>query len=195
MLNRNTYFVREHVGVMKLTDTYDILDPESQEQIGIAKEEPPAWAKYLRLLISKQLLPTIVNVYEYENQPPLFSIRKPASLFRAKVTVNDRSGALVGYFKSKVFAIGGGFFVFDNQDKQVAEIKGDWKGWNFEFLDSSGREIGTVTKKWAGMGKELFTSADNYMIAISEPGEYQEAVNVLLIAAGLSIDIVYKEKK
>jgi len=195
MLNRNMYFVREHVGLLKLVDTYDILDPESQEQIGIAKEEPPAWAKYLRLLISKRLLPTIVNIYEDENQPPLFSIRKPAALFRAKVTVNDRSGVLVGHFKSKMFAIRGGFFVFDSQDRQVAEIKGDWKGWNFKFLDNSGREIGTVTKKWAGIGKELFTSADNYIISINESGEHQEAVNMLLIAAGLAIDIVYKEKK
>ncbi len=39
MLNRQTYFIREHVGFMKLSDTYDILDPEAQNQIGIAKEK------------------------------------------------------------------------------------------------------------------------------------------------------------
>ena len=42
MLNRKTYFIREHVGFMKLSDTYDILDPDTQEQIGIAKEKPGA---------------------------------------------------------------------------------------------------------------------------------------------------------
>ena len=40
MLNRKTYFIREHTGVLELTNAYDILDPETQEQIGIAKEKP-----------------------------------------------------------------------------------------------------------------------------------------------------------
>jgi hypothetical protein len=35
----------------------------------------------------------------------------------------------------------------------VAEVKGDWKGWNFTFLSSDGREIGKVTKKRAGIGQ------------------------------------------
>ncbi len=52
------YFVRERVGFVKLTDTYDILDPQTQHVIGIAKEEPPGWAKWLRLVINKQVMPT-----------------------------------------------------------------------------------------------------------------------------------------
>ena len=50
-----------------------------------------------------------------------------------------------------------------------------------------------VTKKWAGVGKELFTSADNYIISIN--GEPDESINTLLLAAGLAIDTIYKEKK
>jgi hypothetical protein len=51
--------------------------------------------------------------------------------------------------------------VFDHANQQVVELKGDWKGWNFRALNKSGREPGTVTKEWAGLGRELFTSADN----------------------------------
>jgi uncharacterized protein YxjI len=50
--------------------------------------------------------------------------------------------------------------------------------------------MGTVTKKWGGLGRELFTSADNYVIEVKESG----AANALLIAAALAIDIVFKEK-
>jgi uncharacterized protein YxjI len=74
----------------------------------------------------------------------------------------------------------------------VAEVKGDWKGWNFKFLDTSGHELGSVTKKWAGIGKELFTSADNYMIALGEASQAGSAP--LLLAAGIAIDVVYKER-
>lgn len=69
-----SYFVRERVGFVKLCDTYDILDPQTQHVIGIAKEEPPGWAKWLRLLINKQLMPTTVNIYEDETKPPSFQL-------------------------------------------------------------------------------------------------------------------------
>jgi uncharacterized protein YxjI len=187
--------VKERVAFAKLTDTYDILDPQTQQAIGIAREEPAAWAKWLRLLINKQLLPTTINVYEREEQPPVFSICRPAAFLRAKVTVIGGDGQSIGYFKSKLFSFGGGFFVFTPQDQQVAEVKGDWKGWNFKFLAQDGREIGTVTKKWAGIGKELFTSADNYIIALTDGSSASGSANALLLAAGLAIDMVFKEKK
>lgn len=74
-------------------------------------------------------------------------------------------------------------------------MKGNWKGWDFKFLSKGGREIGTVTKKWAGLGKELFTSADNYIISLSDLGGASPAASALLLAAGLAIDVVFKEKK
>ena len=55
--------------------------------------------------------------------------------------------------------------------------------------------LGTVTKKWAGIGRELFTSADNYMIALSDASQANPGVAALLLAAGLAIDIVFKEKE
>ncbi len=73
-------------------------------------------------------------------------------------------------------------------------MKGDWKGWNFKILDDEGKELGQVTKKWAGLGKEFFTSADTYMIAINPGKEGTRAVMALLLAAGIAIDTVYKEK-
>ena len=90
------FFVREHVGVLKLTDTYDILDADSQHQIGVAKDEPAPWAKYLRLLVSKQLLPTTVNIYE--NEQLVLSIHKPFVFLRSKVTVTKADGQNLGTF-------------------------------------------------------------------------------------------------
>jgi Scramblase len=62
-------------------------------------------------------------------------------------------------------------------------------------VDSAGRELGTVTKKWAGIGKELFTSADTYLIALSDAAPSGANQVALLLAAGLAIDVVFKEKK
>lgn len=193
LLNRTTFFVKEHVGMLKLTDTFDILDPATGAQVGIAKEEPPAWAKWLRLLIKKQLMPTRVNIYEQEGAAPVASIYRGFTLFRSKVKVFAADGSQIGYFKSKILSIGGGFYVYDNQDQQIAEVKGNWKGWDFKFLSSNGREIGTVSKQWAGLGRELFTSADNYMISLNDLTGASPVAATLLLAAGLAIDVIYKE--
>ena len=112
LLEKSNFLVKERVAFVKLTDTYDIFDPNSGTMIGIAKEEPASWAKYLRLLVNKQLMPTTVNVYESESQPPILSIRRGVAFFRPKVAVSVR-GRDVGYFQAKAFTLGGAFRVFD----------------------------------------------------------------------------------
>jgi uncharacterized protein YxjI len=195
MLNRKTFFIREHVGLMKLSNTYNILDPEGEGQLGIAQERPGALIQVLRLLVNKQLLPTKVFVYEGNNPDDasrlIFSIQRGFTLLRSKVKICDAQGNVIGGLKSKLLSLGGAFRVFDSSGQQIATVKGDWKGWTFRFLDPSENEIGTITKKWAGLGKELFTSADNYVIALTREPKPSEAI--LLLAAGLAVDTVYKE--
>lgn len=196
MFIRKTYFIREHVGFMKLADTYDILDPDSQLQIGIAKEKPGSFVKMMRVLISKQLMPTRIFVYEGDNPDDearlMFSIHRGVALFKSRVTVQDATGRMIGILRSKFFSLGGAFRVYDALGTEVALVKGDWKGWNFRFLNNAGIEIGKITKKWSGIGKEMFTSADNYIISLNEEPERTTAI--LLLAAGLAVDTVYKEK-
>jgi uncharacterized protein YxjI len=195
MFDLRAYLVKERVGLLKLCDTYDIFDPDTGEQVGVAKEEIPGWAKLARLIVNKRLLPTTVNLYAGSDGSgePALSLTRGVALCRPKVEIFATSGTRLGYFKAKLFSLGGGFFVHGNDDQQVGEVKGDWKGWNFRFLDAQGKELGMVTKKWAGLGKELFTSADNYMISLNDGVELKPAVAKLLLAAGIAIDTVFKE--
>lgn len=190
LFDRTTYVVKERVGFMKLVSVYDLLDAQSGQPIGIAKEEPPGWIKYLRLLVNNAALPTEVNVYEHEGGPNVLSIHRGVAIFRPRVRVKVR-GREVGYFQKKVLSIGPSFRIFDAQEREVGLVKGDWKGWNFQLLGPDGQELGRVTKQWAGLAKELFTTADTYVIDLHDtrPGTAE-----LLLAAGLAIDTVFKEK-
>ncbi len=136
-------------------------------------------------------MPTTIRVYEREGAPPVLTLKRNVALFRPSVTVEDARGVQLGRFQGKFFSLGGGFLVFDPNGNQFGDVKGDWKGWNFQLLDGAGRELGLVTKKWAGIGKELFTSADTYIISVTDP----KVGNGLMLAAGLAIDIVFKEKE
>jgi uncharacterized protein YxjI len=193
MLDRKTYFIREHVGMLKLSDTYDILDPQTKTKIGQAREEIPFWSILLRMLISRQKLPTKVSVYEGSEEKPeqlVFSIHRGFTLLRSKVTVVDAHGNQIGYLRQKLLTLGGAFSIFTPQDELVAVVKGDWKGWNFRFIQND-QELGMISRKWSGLGKELFTTADNYIIDLH--GDPDPTTNTLLLAAGLAVDTVYKE--
>lgn len=195
LLDVRTFLVKEQVGFMKLTDKYDIYDAATNQPLGRAVEQPGALVTYLRLVLSKKLMPTKVVITETGSDEPVFTIRRGVALFSTKVTVNDAHGTLLGYFKSKVFSLGGGFYLYNPQDQQIGEVKGDWKGWNFKLLSASGQELGTVAKKWAGLAKEFFTSADNYVISLADDVGENAGLATLLLAAGLAIDTVFKEKE
>jgi uncharacterized protein YxjI len=66
-------------------------------------------------------------------------------------------------------------------------------GWDFKF-NKDGKELAHVSKKWAGIGKEFFTSADNYVLQINEVVTQDAPIRPLILAAVMCIDMVLKEK-
>jgi uncharacterized protein YxjI len=77
-------------------------------------------------------------------------------------------------------------------EKPVATLQGKWTGWDFKFSHEN-KELAQVTKKWAGMGKELFTSADNYVLNIEETVAADSPLRQLILGAVMCIDMVLKE--
>jgi uncharacterized protein YxjI len=188
------YFIKEHVGILKLTGAYDIFNPETKEQLAIAQEKKGWFNIVCGLFLNKRMLPTRIDVHEGSdiNGRIAFSLVRGFSFFRPTVEIIGGDGSRIGTLKTRLLTIGGKFGVFDASGTEVALVKGNWLSWNFKFLAANGTEIGEVTRKWSGFGKELFTSADNYMVALHDPNP---AATILLLAAGLAIDTVYKEDK
>src|SRR5580765_7716074 len=58
MFKLKTFLVKERVGILKLQDVFDIYDPETGVQVGVAKENVNVVLKLLRLVVNKRLLPT-----------------------------------------------------------------------------------------------------------------------------------------
>lgn len=192
MLEADKFMVKEKVKFFKSHQTYDIFDYDTQEHIGTAEEKISGLIKTLRWFISKALMPTNVEVRDHDDAL-VFSIRRGGFLFRARVEVLNADGELIGYFKSKLFSIGGGFWVYDKKDKQFAEVKGNFIGFKYRILTPEGDELGKVSKEWGGM-KELFTSADTYMVDVADDLTDQPVAKMLVLAAAISIDIIFKSE-
>ncbi len=191
-LQKSLFLVKEHVGMFKAANNFDIFDPNTGEQILECREEKlGALTKILRFTDYKRYTPFHIEIRQ-PNGATLVSVKRGISVFLSKVEVMDGSGKVIGGFKQKLFSIGGKFDVLDAMDNPVCTLKGKWTGWDFRF-EHNGAELAKVNKKWAGAGKELFTSADNYMVSVSETLPSDSPVRPLILAAVMCIDMVLKE--
>jgi uncharacterized protein YxjI len=193
VLNKNLFFVKEHVGLFKAANSFDIFDPETKQQVMHCREENLGFfTKLFRFTDYKRMTPFDIDVKNSSGQK-LVTIRRGISLFLSNVEVLDNNGKVIGKFKQKLFSLGGKFEVLDANDKPLCMLKGKWTSWDFKFVSADNKEFATVTKKWAGFGKEFFTSADNYVLQISQDVPENHNLRKLILAAVMCIDLVLKE--
>jgi uncharacterized protein YxjI len=192
VLKRNDFFVKEHVGVFKAANNFDIFDPATQQLILTCREEQlGGLTKLLRFTDYKRMTPFHVEIKTPSGEP-VVSVKRGVSIFLSTVQVLDEHNAVIGYFKQKFFTIGGKFDVLGPNNEVLCTLKGKWTSWEFRFMKGD-QELAVVSKKWAGIGKELFTTADNYMLHISETVRPDDPVRQLILAAVMCIDMVLKE--
>lgn len=194
VLNRNLFLVKEKVGMFKAANNYDIFDPETGEEVIHCREERIGpITKMLRFTDWKTLTPFHVDLRTPSGEQVL-SVQRGVSLFLSTVNVLDEEDERVGGFKQKLLSIGGAFRVLGADDQELCSLQGSWTGWNFKFM-SGNTEFAHVTKKWAGIGKEMFTTADNYVLQISDVVPPDNPVRELIMGAVMCIDMVLKERK
>jgi uncharacterized protein YxjI len=191
-LQQNMFLVKEHVGLFKAANNYDVLDPQTSQVILHCREDDLGFfTKLLRFTDYKRMTPFDMRIKTPEGST-VVRVTRGVSFFVSDVKVMDEHDRVVGGFKQKFFSIGGRFAVLDAQDQPVCTLQGNWTGWDFKFV-SGGTVLAQVSKKWAGLGKELFTSADNYMLTIADSVRPDDPRRLLLLAAVMSIDMVLKE--
>lgn len=198
MLECNSFAIQEHKKILSSVQSYDIKNGETGELIGTAREEIGFFTKSMRWVVSKQFLPTKLEVREKPDDSLVFTLRRGWYLFRSRVEVRDAQDALVGYFKSKFITISGGFNVYDKDDKYFARVKGRLLGFDYRFLtDDDKLELGRVSKVIGGAGglaREVFFSADHYFLQINPELAEQPMAKMLLLAATLAVDLIYKSQ-
>jgi len=188
----NEYFIDEKVGFFKFHNEYKVYD-NTATPVGCIVQRLSGWQKVLRLFLNKAMLPFTLEIID-NNEQVLVTIKRGWTFWMSKITIYDGEGNVSGYIKQKFKMLKPKFIIMDADGNQVAEINGDWKAWNFGITGSNGRAIGFINKKWAGIAKELFTSADKYHVTIiPEFAEDRNKINI--VATAITIDMVLKENK
>ena len=104
-LSKNAFLVREHVGLFKAANNFDILDPETGQIVLECREERLGFfTKLLRFSNYKRYTPFHIEIREPQGHT-LIHIKRGVSLFLSKVDVRDEDQALLGRFKQKFFLL------------------------------------------------------------------------------------------
>ena len=124
VLYRNLYVVKEHVGMLKAANDFDILDPETGETILPCREPNLGmFSKMFRFTDYEQMTPFDVIVITPSGEQ-VVRISRGFTLFLSKVGVVDEQNHLIGGFKQKFFSVGGACKVLNENDQPLCEPKG-----------------------------------------------------------------------
>src|SRR6188768_3273062 len=122
ILNENVFLVKEHTGIFKASNNFDIYNPETKQiTLNCREENLGFFTKMLRFTDFKRMTPFEI-VIKSPTGEKVITVKRGVSWFLSTVEVLDERGMLVGKFKQKFFTIGGKFEVLDANDSPLCML-------------------------------------------------------------------------
>ena len=148
-------------------------------------------SSFLSRMFLKKMRPFNIHILSRQGERVL-KFSRPFRFFIHEISVFDLNSRQLGTIKQKFAIFSKRFIVRDEQGREIYSIFGPFfHPWTFKILQND-TEVGKISKKWSGFGKEIFTDADNFNVAF-RPGIDVNKKAVLLGALFL-IDMLYFEK-
>lgn len=165
---------------------YSITDPGGN-QFGMAAEE----SSFLGRFFLKTLRSFTVHILSPETEP-ILRLEKAFSWYFHEIQVFSSTDELLGTVRREFSVFSRNFTVLDSRGDQLFTIQGPlFRPWTFR-IEKNNMEVGLIAKKWSGIGKEMFTDADNFNITF--PPAIDSAQKSILLGALFLIDMVHFER-
>ena len=192
LLSQNKLIVNQKAKLIELTNQYFIRDEEGNDLGWVQQEGQSAFRKVLRFLTRlDQFLTIRLAIYNASGQK-LIGLTRPGKIFKSKLQVTDATDRPVGQIIQKNVFGKIRFDIVGNAGQNFGQIRAEnWRAWTFAIVDATENEVGRVTKKFVGVAKAIFTTADNYIVDIhpSVEGDHR----IMVMAAALGIDTALKQ--
>lgn len=192
LLSHDVLVFSQKAKVIEMTDEYRILDDAGNE-IGTIREVGQSTTKKALRLFSgvDQFLTHKLGVFDGDDQLVLM-LERPAKLMKSTIKVSDAEGTERGAILQDNVVGPKRFALVDGGGDRIGSIDGEnWISWDFAIHDSPGAEVGRITKEWAGILKEGYTTADDYLLQIE--AEVSPDLRLLMFASGAGIDLALKQ--
>ena len=186
LLDQNKFVVKSQGKMFSSKKTYEIVDGESGQTLGTAKDTTG--------FIASLLGSTTIEVRDSSDDKVLFSVGRTGLLLK-KDQVLDSQGQVVGRYKAKMFSLSGGFHVYDKDGKHLAEIQGNMFKADYKFVTpDKSAEMGSVSKTWGGLAKSLLTGGGTYGVQIDPKFAKDNTAKTLILGATIAVESIFKKK-
>jgi uncharacterized protein YxjI len=184
---KRKWFLREDVGATQLHESYRLHDGETHGLLATALEEADLSIRFQKLFFDKAFLPLNLSVRDLDGRV-ILTLEQPRSLFCPTLTARDGEGRVLARFR-QTFGLWPRIEMVAEDGRPLGRLAGDWRARHFQALDASENTIGSIEHQFGGVVRELFTTADDYLIQLC--GDQANAP--LLIAGALVVDTLFHE--
>ena len=133
-----------------------------------------------------------LHIFDAERQL-IAKAHHPFRFFFQEMQVSDGKGGDFGRIKQRFAFFTKKFDIEDDHGVTRFTVRSPiWRIWTF-VAKKNGDEAGAIKKRWSGGLTEFFTDKDNFLVELSPTLSGPE--RILLIAAGLFVDLQYFETK
>jgi uncharacterized protein YxjI len=182
--------VSQKTKLIELTNEYAVYDGQGQ-QIGAVVQVGQSGLKKAVRLVSNldQFLTHRLEVRDARG--PVLVLTRPAKIVKSRVQVQRPDGFAIGEIvQANVF----GKIRFDlvANGQVVGAIQAEnWRAWDFAVVDVAGVEVARISKRWEGLARTLFTTADNYVVHVHFT--LPEPLASMVVASALTVDTALKQ--
>lgn len=125
---------------------------------------------------------------------PFMVARHPFRWFFQRLEVYDMHNRYLGTMERKFSLLTKSFEVQDSKGRVLMEVSSPfWRIWTFPFRRQN-REVARISKKWSGLGYEVLTDRDNFLVEYLDPALSIDE-RALILAAAIYVDLMFFEVK
>ena len=192
LLSHDVLVISQKAKIIEMTDEYRVFDDVGIEIGTIRELEQSTTRKAVRLFSGvDQFLTHKLGVFDRDGRLVLL-LERPAKLLKSKIKVSDAEGTERGAILQDNVVGPKHFALVDGRGEGIGSIDGEnWMSWDFAIHDRTGAEVGRITKQWAGILKEGYTTADTYILQIE--AEVSPDLRLLMFASAAGLDVALKQ--
>ena len=179
--------VNQKAKLIEINNEYAVYDQNGQQLAAVVQVGQSAVKKAIRFLGNyDQYMTHKLEIRDGHGQVML-RVTRPAKFLKSRVIVERGDGVQLGEIVQQN-VLGKKTFSMMSGGQEVGQIRGeDWFSFELGLFDNMNNPIARITKTWEGLGKALFTTADNYVLQLHRP--LQDPLLSMVVASALTIDL------
>jgi uncharacterized protein YxjI len=163
------------------------IDFDGRDGVLLAVEEGRGWKGFLLGSMRPYTLVVLTR-----DKRPVLRMHAPFRWMHPEIAVMDPGGKPLGRVRKRFTFPHTRYDVSDAHGREIFDIaRGLLKAWTFT-IRRDGQDVAAITKRWSGLGREMFTDADRFQLQFPEITDPTE--RKILLGALFLLDFTHFEE-